>query len=331
MAKRTNYKQNYNFIDTAILNDLTFIDYLERFRKVALSIFEWVNLPKSMNAQYLERCLFEDGMCAFLKDSRYGFINTKCCSAGEVNIYGLPTKLNCYSYDYQSTRSLYTGLINGISDARREYLENSQCILVQNNWDRKPTVGTIELFALRLYEAERTIDVNIKAQKTPVMLLIDENQRLTMKNLYNKYDGNEPFIFGDKNQLSEDKIKAIKTDAPFVADKLTDYKKEIWNEALTFLGINNIIIDKKERLVTDEANSNNELINLNLQSYLAPRQFACEQFNEKFGLKGTDKEISVRVRSDLHNIIKEAQSIVQDFKETEQIEDIKTKTKEGAD
>ena len=184
----------------------------------------------------------------------------------------------------------------------------------------------MELFALRLYEAERTADVNIKAQKTPVLLLMDEKQRLTMENIYSQYDGNRPVIFGDKNSLGENVIKAINTQAPFIADKIINYKKEIWNEALTFLGINNIMVDKKERLITDEANSNNELINLNLQSYLAPRQEACRQFNEKFGFTGTDKEISVRVRSDLHNIIKNAQSIVQDFKEQENIENININT-----
>lgn len=184
----------------------------------------------------------------------------------------------------------------------------------------------MELFALRLYEAERTADINIKAQKTPVLLLMDEKQRLTMENLYSQYEGNKPVIFGDKNSLGENVIKAINTQAPFIADKIIDYKKEIWNEALTFLGINNIMVDKKERLITDEANSNNELINLNLQSYLAPRQEACRQFNEKFGFTGTDKEISVRVRSDLHNIIKNAQSIVQDFKEQENIENIDINT-----
>lgn len=73
------------------------------------------------------------------------------------------------------------------------------------------------------------------------------------------------------------------------------------------------MIDKKERLIQDEANSNNELINLNLQSFLAPRELACKQFNEKFGFTGTDKEISVRVRSDLLNIIKREQSVVKDF------------------
>ena len=179
--------------------------------------------------------------------------------------------------------------------------------------------GTMELFAYRLYEAEQTALINIKAQKTPILLLTDDKQRLTMENLYMKFEGNSPVIFGDKNSLGENVVKAINTQAPFIADKVIDYKKEIWNEALTYLGINNIMVDKKERLITDEANSNNELINLNLESYLAPRLEACRQFNEKFGFTGTDKEISVRVRSDLHNIIKNEQSIVNDFKNQKNI------------
>ena len=182
----------------------------------------------------------------------------------------------------------------------------------------------MNLFAMRLYECERTSDTNLKAQKTPVMLVVDEKQRLLMENLYNQYNGNMPFIFGDKLQLDKGLIQAIKTDAPFLLDKLQDYKKEIWNEALTFLGINNIMIDKKERLITDEANSNNELINLNLQSFLAPRKLACEQFNEKFGLTETDKAIDVRVRSDLHNVIKNVESTVSDYKELEDLIDDKT-------
>lgn len=324
MGKRkSNYRNNYKFIDNMLVNDLTFSDYLERFKKVALSVFEWVNLPKSMNAQWLERCLYYNGMATMLKDKNFGFINTNCCSNGKLNIYGFPTNLNCFSFEYQTYRKLYTGLMEGLSEAQKEAREFYECILVQNNWDRTPTAGSMELFALRLYEAERTADVNIKAQKTPVMVLVDEEQRSLMENLYSQYDGNRPFIFGDRKQLGADVLRAIKTDAPFIADKIIDYKKEIWNEALTFLGINNIIVDKKERLITDEANSNNELINLNLQSYLAPRQEACRQFNEKFGFTGTDKEISVRVRSDLHNIIKNAQSIVSDYKEEKLIDDLK--------
>ena len=227
-------------------------------------------------------------------DKKYGFINTKCAGSGYVNIYGLPDKFNCYSYGFNSMRKLYVGMNPMLTEAQKENQKNYECVLVMNNWDRTPTAGSMELFAWRLYLAQRTCDVNISSQRFPIMVVGDEKQRLTLENLYSQYDGNQPFIFGNKNQLNEDILKAIKTDSPYVADKITDYKKEIWNEALTYLGINNISINKKERLTENESNENNELVNLNLQSMLAPRLEACRQFNEKFGLTGTDKEISVR-------------------------------------
>ena len=314
MARNKKTKaNNREFIDTAYVNDQTYYDYLYRLKKIATSIFEWVNLPSSMNSRYIEETLYYLGTAALLWDDNYGFINTKCASAGEINIYGLPTKVNCYSYGYQDMRMLYTGL--------NKTKDNKECIMVMNTWDRTPTCSTLELFALRLYEAERTCDVNIKAQKTPVMLVVNDTQRLTMKNLYSQYDGNEPFIFGDKDSLSADNLKAIKTDAPYIADKLMEYKKEIWNEALTFLGINNLSLEKKERLITDEASSNNEVININLQSYLVPRKEACKLFNEKFGLTG-DKAIDVRVRSDLFNLIKQNESVINDYTEIDESGDI---------
>lgn len=310
--KRKLKPKNSQFMDSMLCNDLTYIDYLERFKKICLSMFEWVNLPDSMNQRYIEECLYYKGQAALLKDKNYGFINTQCCSNGQINIYGLPTSLNCFSFSYSEDRKLYTGL--GSND-------EESCILVMNNWQRIPTSSTIELFAYRLYEAEQTAMINIKAQKTPVMLTVDENQRLMMENLYSQYDGNKPIIFGDKNQLNPNMIKSVNTEAPFVADKIMNYKKEIWNEALTFLGINNLSTEKKERLISDEASENNELINLNLQSFLVPRQEACKQFNKMFNLEGTDKEISVRVRSDLFNIIKQEESTISDYDIKEGVKD----------
>ena len=295
--------KDIRFLDSALMNSATYYDYLERFKKICLSLFEWKNLPESMNARYLEECLYYKGQAALLKDELYGFINTQCASNGYLNIYGLPTSLNCYSYQYNSIRNVYSGL---------EGAEDKDCILVMNNWQRVPTAATIELFAQRLAEAEMVCMTNIKSQKTPVLIVVDENQRLMMENLYSQYDGNRPFIMGDKNQLSDNTIRAINTGAPFVADKIMEYKKQIWNEALTYLGINTLQADKKERLITDEASSNNELINLNLQSMLIPRQEAAEQFNKLFGLTG-DKAVSVRIRSDLYNIIKNEESVITDF------------------
>ena len=311
---------NYKFEDSLMVNDATYIDYLNRFRRIALSMFEWVNLPKSMDSRYLEQCLYYMGQASLLYDKKYGYINTKCAGSGYVNIYGLPDKFNCYSYGFNSMRKLYVGLNPMLTEAQKEQQKNYECVLVMNNWDRTPTAGSMELFAWRLYLAQRTCDVNISGQRFPIMVVGDEKQRLTLENLYSQYDGNRPFIFGNKNQLSDDMLKAIKTDSPYVADKITEYKKEIWNEALTYLGINNISVQKKERLTENESNENNELVNLNLQSMLAPRLEACRQFNEKYGLTGTDKEISVRVRSDLKNIIKMEQSIVSDYQDNKQID-----------
>ena len=295
--------KDIRFLDSALMNTQTYYDYLERFKKICLSMFVWENLPESCNARYLEECLYYKGQAALLKDELYGFINTQCASNGYLNIYGLPTSLNCYSYQYNSIRNLYTGL---------EGTEDKDAVLVMNNWQRIPTASTIELFAQRLAEAEMVAMTNIKAQKTPVLIVVDENQRLMMENLYAQYDGNRPFIMGDKNQISDNTIRSINTGAEFIADKIMDYKRQIWNEALQFLGVNTLQTEKKERLITDEASSNNELINLNLQSMLVPRQEAAEQFNKLFGLTG-DKAVKVRLRSDLYNIIKNEESVITDY------------------
>lgn len=294
------------FMDSAYLNDATYLDYLNRMEQICESMFEWVNLPSSMDARFLEQTLFWFGSAALLKDKELGIINTRCTMSEKLNLYYLPTACKCYSLEYNTDRLVYSGLKN------EKLNEDNQCVLVLNNWNRVPTADSIRLFAYRMYLASRSIDVNVMSTRTPVLVLGTEKQKLTLTNLYNQYDGNQPFIFGDNDLLSPDMLKSIDTKSPYVTDKLTDYKKDIWNEFLAFVGINAVNIAKKERLVTDEANASNESINLNLQAYLAPRQKACEQFNELFGLTGKDA-ISVRVRSDLDNIIKKNESVVADY------------------
>ena len=135
-------------------------------------------------------------------------------------------------------------------------------------------------------------------------------------NLYKQFDGNMPVIFGDRNVLADKPIDSINTNAEFVANDIRTYMEGIWNDFLCFLGINNLN-EKKERLITSEANTNNELVNLNMQSYLIPRKQACKEFNDKFGLTDTSKAIDVKLRSDLYNIIKENESIVKDYEEVD--------------
>ena len=304
------------FRDAMLMNNQTYVDYLERLKKIALSMFDWSNLPDSMNSRFLEMCLFYNGQAAMLYDNELGFINTMAADGGYINIYGLPTQVNCYSYRFNETRTLYT------VDTGAE--KGDECILVMNNYERIPTATSIALFAYRLAEAQRTIDVNIKAQRTPLLITTDQKQYFTLKKMYEEYDGNTPAIFADKNLISPDALKAMKTDAPFIVNDVIEYKREIWNEALTFLGLQNLG-EKKERLISSEVDSNNEVINMNLQALLAPRKEACRQFNEKYGLMG-DKAIDVKVRSDLYNIVKQYESITSEYntaiREKEELEEI---------
>lgn len=293
------------FRDALIMNDQTYVDYLERMKKICLSMFEWQNLPKSMNARFLEMCLFYNGQAAFLYDDDYGYINTMAADGGYINLYGLPTELNCYSYRFNQRRSLY------MTDIGEE--KGKECILVMNNYERVPTSATINLFACRLAEAQRTADVNIKAQRTPILITTDQKQFFTLKKMYEEYDGNTPAIFADKNVITPDALKAIKTDAAFIGNDIMEYKREIWNEFLTFMGISNLS-EKRERMISNEVDSNNELVNLNLQALLIPRKEACAQFNEKYGLMG-DKAIDVKVRSDLYNIVKQFESVTDDYRD----------------
>ena len=305
MARKRNTvkKLRSEFEDAILLDSATYTDYLERMKKICLSMFEWVNLPDSCNARYLEMCLYYKGQAALLWDPDYNFINTQAADSGYINIYGLPTKLNCFSYSYNEMRELY---VPGTNLPPEE-----ECILVMNNYSRIPTCSTIELYAKRLAEAQRTCDVNINAQKTPVLILTDNKQELSLRHLYAQYEGNSPVIFGDKNLLDVNALKVMKTDAPFVANDIRLYMKEIWNDFLSFIGVSNLN-EKRERLINSEADSNNELINLNMQSYLIPRKQACKEFNEKFGLTG-EKAIDVKLRSDLYNIIKENESVISDY------------------
>lgn len=306
---------NSQFIENNVLNDITFDFYLRCFKKLCLSMFEWVNLPKGMDSRFLEEVLYYNGLATLLYDETFGFINTASTPSGNLNIYGLPTSINCFSYGFSSIRNLYTGLAN--EEARK-----NDCILVLNCQDRESTFSSMELFAYRMYKAERSSDININSTKSPIVIMASDKTKLSMINAYAQYDGNQPVIVGKKGQFDLNDITSIDTKAEFIADKLQDYKKGIWNELLTFLGINNLN-EKKERMVSDETNQNNEVINLNLQSFLIPRKKACEQFNELFELPD-DEKISVRVRSDLQNTIKKMESIVSDYNPDSKDEEIET-------
>lgn len=263
----------------SILNRRTYNDYINRLTEIAINVYEWHNLPETVDERFLELALFSNGTAVFFEDDVAGYLALQTMYGGQLDVYRIPDMRTAYA-------------VNGYN--RKLSAENS--VLIFNNYMRSPSLATIELFSRRLAELERTIDVNVKSQKTPVLVKCDEKQRLTLKNLYAKYDGNAPVIFGEKD-VDLSGVTAINTNAPYVADKLQILKKQIWNEALTYLGVESANTEKKERLVTDEVTSN--LGNVETQRYikLNARRQACRKINTMFGL-----DISVDFRSNTTTI-----------------------------
>ena len=261
-----NQGQNRNFWESAKINNATFRTYFDRLTELSISMFKWENLPPTIDARFLELALFGDGKAVFFMDEDLGYLALRCMIGGLWNVYNVPTERTAYATNGYQMR-----------------LDMDNSVLIYNNMIRTNSTLMVELYSRRLWDIDRTIDINAKAQKTPIFLQCSESQRLTLKNLYMKYEGNEPFIFGDKS-INLDDIKVLSTQAPYVADKLYQLKTQIWNEALTYLGISNINIQKKERLITDEVQRNQGGTLASRLSRLKARQQACEEINRMFGL-----------------------------------------------
>lgn len=266
-----------------LINDRTMIDYIDRLKMLSVSLFTWKNLDKYAGtgaSRFLELSLYEEGRGVFIKDDELGYLALKVNPSDKLNVYNLPTKVMAWSIGYNKMYNF------------------DDVVYIMNNELEKPTREFIELFAYRLYETERTIDINLQAQKTPVLIEGDTKTILTLKNVYMQYSGNIPFIFGNKQFDISNKLNVLKTDAPYIIDKLDVHKHQIFNDALTVLGIDNANTDKKERLITNEVESNEQLITYYLNCYYKTRKKACEQIKEKFGLN-----IEIELNKDIIDLL----------------------------
>ena len=260
-------RKDREFWESANMNTGTYKQYLNRLTELAISMFEWKNLPDTIDERFLELTLFTDGQAIFFYDEELGYLALQNAMNGGFTVYRIPVNRRAYA-------------VNGYQ--RKLNVDNS--VIIFNNYLHTNSRLDAVMFAKRLYNIDRAIDVNTNAQKTPILIKCDEQQRLTMLNLYMEYDGNTPFIFGDKS-LNTNGIQALTTGAPYVADKLYTLKTQIWNEALTYLGISNINVQKKERLITDEVTRNQGGIIASRYSRLNARREACKKINDMFGLE----------------------------------------------
>lgn len=273
-------KRNRQFKDSAFLNNEIFLFYFQRLMDIALSVFDYENIPDSIDMGYLEYLLMNRGAAVITSDKVVGeYIVLELSEIVEYNYAHKPAKFRGISPTIGYTSEL---------------LDKQNAVVVYNNLSMYPSYPDLLEFARRLYVLQTTVDINANAQKTPVLVRATESQRLTMLNLYQQYDGNQPFIFADKS-LDTNALTVLNTQAPFNADKLDELKNKVWNEALTYLGVSNVAINKKERLITDEVTRSQGGVIASRFSRLQARRTAFDQFNKIFG-----ENVKVNFREDLN-------------------------------
>ena len=275
--KVDNIKKYITYADTR--NSEVFWYNFNRLKLKAISMFEWVNLPKEIDERYLELMLCQNGYVCFFKDQLVPDVDTyfalQCTLGGRFNVYNIPTVYQIYTASgYQARRTA----------------EDS--VIIYNNLLHSPTVPLLMYHAYNLANVERTIEINLNQLKRPYIFLVPENQRFTFTKLVNDIKNNQDVIIGNKD-LNLDNVNPVNTITPNNTLDLYTLKKRYYNEALTDMGINNLNVDKKERLVSDEVSSNDEDVLINRNSMLYARKIACKQINDMFGLN-----IDVKFRND---------------------------------
>lgn len=269
-------KKDRIFWESEQRNRNAYLHYYNRLMEIAICRFEWLNLPPTVDYRYLELTLFTDGKIVYFNDEVLGNLVARVATGGRLDMYNIPGYRRAYA-----------------ANGYQNQLKYNNSVLIWNNLMHIPSILDIEMYAHRLYNLDRIIDVNCNAQKTPILVICDENQRATMLQMYMQYDGNAPFIFADK-WMNKEGITVLKTDAPYIGEEMYQQKMHTWNEAMTFLGVANENIQKKERLIKDEVQQAQGGTLASRYPGLVARQQACDKINAMFG-----SNISVRFREDL--------------------------------
>ena len=244
-------------------------DYLlNEFKNLAINRFTWENLPYGLTSEQLELLLISKGQLMFFKDNLNGFLILPCYPTTDINVYGLATE-----YRVNAENGKYDNTVN-IDDG----------VIIKNNPLAVADIPTLEVFAKRIDDVEMTQDVNLFQQCMPKIVLADEDSKLTAKNIIDKIKKFKFVIFGKSTLVNNIKTSdVLDTSSPYLLDKLQQQKIDLKNELLTYLGINNNNNVKKERMIVDEVNANNEYTSINLDLMFDLRKRACDEINSKFG------------------------------------------------
>ena len=254
--------------------------YLSYLFNIALNMFEYSDMPKSVDTFYLEFIMQTRGLCIVIDDERFGPTALECTIGGKLNHYYMPTA-------YRGVDP--TGELTGTYNAE-------DVILFKNSPLYAPLLQQLRYYAKQLALASETINVNLDAQWTPYIIQGDKRMLNQFNNFMKKVRAGVRAIFTAKNLDLMSMLQVLPTQAPFVAMDVNDVKQTILRECMTFLGIDNANQDKRERVQSAEVYANNTQIIASRNIWLAERQKAVDAFNKKFG---TNVKVSFRAYNDM--------------------------------
>lgn len=240
--------------------------YFNRLMEIAVTLWDWENLPGTVSQRFLEITLFEKGYALYFNDDVLGNLALPCTLNGNRDVYNIPIRRRAYA-----------------NNGYHAYRSNRDSVIIFNNYLHTNEINQIRWFAKRLYQLDSIIDINANAQKTPILIQGDENEKLTLANLFKDYDGNAPVIYTYKTGFKTGALTVLKTDAPYVADRIYTLKQNIWNEALSYLGVDNLNPDKKSQLVGNEITQYMGGTYASRNSRETARQDAANEINQMFG------------------------------------------------
>ena len=256
--------------------------FMKKFEIIALNLFEWKNLPQTIEERYIEKALFDKGLVCLVDDNNFGQIVVGCSYSQNMNIWGEPTEVITTGYNYIKSFNI-ENTINTTYTRDTNDNEIKAAIVCQNNDLSLSTREILEYYVNKLVEVELSTFTNVYLQKFPFLINTTKDNELTMKNLIGKVDRGEPYIMYNKKIADlSNAVDVFNLNVPFVADKLLEYRFETEREIYTLFGFNNNF-EKKERLLTDEINVNNDFINCNIDSMFKKRQQFAELMNKKYG------------------------------------------------
>ena len=261
-------------------NDIEFQNMFYNLLNILMYSFSIEGLPDSCNERFFKLNLIFNGYAALIKDPDLGYLSLgvrPTVNSSQLNIYGEFPDVNAFGW-------------NGFNKQYKNYMygtdnSDAEAVICRDNDMMYPMINIVWMYAKRLTDTMRTLDITARKLKTPYFITCDEAQKSSIKKILEDVDFNQDSIIANRSTMPNE-FNVLQTGVqPESVRVLWEHYSNLESEIRTFLGINSAAnLDKKERLVVDEAEANDILTDINIQYRLKNYQQFCDTVNNLWGL-----------------------------------------------